>query len=591
MQKGTTQTITATIKPTNATNKNVSWTSGNTSIATVTGSGLTATITAVAAGSTNITVTTQDGGKTATCNVTVLETGEISQVGTTTWNSSTHTASITIKTTAVGYTFEYQKNSNTGTWTTISGSQTTISNLSNGDTIYARIRYGSEITNASFDIQDREVPDNATINLSAEKTTPGESITATVTHTDNQSGVNATSCKYIYNTTSTNIGTTSSLWSSASTFTSNPQTITLNADTSGTYYLHVLTVDNAGNKKEATSNAVTVKEVIKVGEQAPFTGTIDGGDPSSTNPTIPAGYIPTDTSTSSWGDGSAPPTTANINKGLVIKDVSGNEWVWIPVSNVSTLYTSGTTSLTTETSVKTTYYSKSEIISGQTRGKPGETSLIPREPDLVTGSGTSYDYSNYSTAGFSSLNDMATKIVADYKQMIDSIAKYKGFYIGRYELTQNGTKAGTPITNASWYTLYPNCKSLSASEAAVTRMIWGCQWDVTCNWLADNGYNITDSRTWGNHRDSTGNAAVSGYGSKQNTGYSEYWKANNIYDFAGNCLEWTQEGWYASYRVCRGGSGYGSGSTYPASSRYNGDLPPDDYDIGVSSRPTLIVTP
>lgn len=64
---GTTQ-LTATVLPSNATNKSVSWSSSNTSVATVSSSGL---VTGVATGSATITVTTQDGGFTASCNVTV----------------------------------------------------------------------------------------------------------------------------------------------------------------------------------------------------------------------------------------------------------------------------------------------------------------------------------------------------------------------------------------------------------------------------------------------------------------------------------------------------------------------------------------
>lgn len=65
---GATQQLTATVSPANATNKNVSWTSGATSVATVNASGL---VTAVSAGTAVITVTTQDGNFSATCSITV----------------------------------------------------------------------------------------------------------------------------------------------------------------------------------------------------------------------------------------------------------------------------------------------------------------------------------------------------------------------------------------------------------------------------------------------------------------------------------------------------------------------------------------
>jgi uncharacterized protein YjdB len=65
---GRTETLTPTVLPTNATNKNVSWTSSNTNVATVENG----TVTAVGFGNAIITVTTTDGGKTATCAVTVV---------------------------------------------------------------------------------------------------------------------------------------------------------------------------------------------------------------------------------------------------------------------------------------------------------------------------------------------------------------------------------------------------------------------------------------------------------------------------------------------------------------------------------------
>ncbi|HQD54813.1 MAG TPA: Ig-like domain-containing protein, partial [Peptococcaceae bacterium] len=66
---GETITLTATVIPADATNKNVSWSSSNEGIATVDAYGK---VTAVNVGTAYITVTTEDGNKTATCEVTVV---------------------------------------------------------------------------------------------------------------------------------------------------------------------------------------------------------------------------------------------------------------------------------------------------------------------------------------------------------------------------------------------------------------------------------------------------------------------------------------------------------------------------------------
>ena len=68
MYVGKTATLTAVIEPDTATNKEVSWSSSDTSVATV----KNGTISAIKEGTTNITVTTKEGGYTATCALTVI---------------------------------------------------------------------------------------------------------------------------------------------------------------------------------------------------------------------------------------------------------------------------------------------------------------------------------------------------------------------------------------------------------------------------------------------------------------------------------------------------------------------------------------
>ncbi len=261
----------------------------------------------------------------------------------------------------------------------------------------------------------------------------------------------------------------------------------------------------------------------------------------------------------------------------VRRDLAGNQWVWVPVETPSSLYTTVDegVALRGSTGVTTKKYTKSEIVNGIDRGLPGEVNNY-REPDIVT----DYDNdTNAKKAGFSSLANMAETMVSEYDEMIRSIEKYKGFYIGRYELTANGEKTGATQTGITWYEHYKNCKTLAVGSKVKTRMIWGLQWDATCNWLARSGFDITDSTTWGNYSTN-----------EQNTGYSESWKANNIYDFTGNYPEFTQEALGAfSYRTPRGGYRSDNGSSYPASHRYF--VYPTLTNSFIGTRPTLYLIP
>ena len=331
--------------------------------------------------------------------------------------------------------------------------------------------------------------------------------------------------------------------------------------------------------------------------------TINGEEGNSYNPTIPVGYIPVNTETSDWGDGSSSPSQDSVDHGLVIKDDSDNEWVWIPVDS-TTLEKMVETSteaktlcgIAGETAVTTNKYSKTITIGKDSntatfsRTTPGtSTSDSYREPDLVVKYDAQDTYYKTILGETGTKEQLAKLFVAEYNEMITSIAKYGGFYIGRYELSGTVTdpteKSGVTLTKTNWYNLYNACRSskLQASDKVKTQMIWGIQWDVACDFIANKGEqkNIKDSSNWGNYSDSTGNAKVTvtengtetkKYGSKQNTGYSEYWKANNIYDLAGNCWEWTQEAYSTNYRAVRGGFCSGGGSSGPASGR-NGSGP------------------
>jgi uncharacterized protein YjdB len=95
---GSTSGLTVTVSPSNATNQSVSWTSSNTSVATINSSGV---VSAVASGSTAITVTTADGSKTATCAVTVSGTIPVTGVSLSSSNLSLAVGSTSTLTTTV----------------------------------------------------------------------------------------------------------------------------------------------------------------------------------------------------------------------------------------------------------------------------------------------------------------------------------------------------------------------------------------------------------------------------------------------------------------------------------------------------------
>ena len=91
--------LTATVTPENAADKSVTWSSSNESVATVTPDGI---VSAVAAGEATITVTTTDGGKTATCKVTVNKKAGAISYATTSVNKTFGDANFTNELTKTG---------------------------------------------------------------------------------------------------------------------------------------------------------------------------------------------------------------------------------------------------------------------------------------------------------------------------------------------------------------------------------------------------------------------------------------------------------------------------------------------------------
>ena len=264
------------------------------------------------------------------------------------------------------------------------------------------------------------------------------------------------------------------------------------------------------------------------------------------------------------GFGIATDSPNEIDDGIVITNNGDTkQFVWIPVNDESLgkMYnTTGGEKQLLGVDTKTSIYSKLRVRSGDsyTETTPGNESGI-REPDVLSSYDTDSQYHN-TILGYANIQAMADAMVEEYNKTYQSIAKYDGFYIGRYEITGNVDnptveKGGTVITE-NWYNLKKACTNVVSTEYAQSTMVYGNQWDEVMAWLIATGDKTETqvnekSSDWGNYFGSTGTAATNS-GSLQTAGKNEAWQANNIYDLAGNHFEWTQETYVTTIRVGRG---------------------------------------
>ena len=290
--------------------------------------------------------------------------------------------------------------------------------------------------------------------------------------------------------------------------------------------------------------------------------------------------------------------TGTVDTGVVV-NIKGSEFVWVPVED-AVLDTSRVTELPTSsengTSNGKTYTPMAVKVGEDYRGivynYSGNNSYLRyaenekyqggstdyREPDVV-----SHDIGDYTSEGITL--DILKK---EYNAMIESVLKYKGFYVARYEAgidTDNNivfknasqTENEVMTTDASnsqtyrWYGLYKKIKTFATTEDKfVSGMIWGSQYDAMMNWMTKMGKIVQ-----------TDNSQI--YNKTNVTGYDDTDMINNIYDLYGCHYEWTMEAYYTYNRVFRGGY-LGSGS--PA--YCNGDYPYNTYS-SYSSRATLYI--
>ena len=289
-----------------------------------------------------------------------------------------------------------------------------------------------------------------------------------------------------------------------------------------------------------------------------------------------------------------------------------NQYVWVPVPDISKFYGtdangkkwgkiytfSSSTSSGYDEITGTQPYNWSESNGVMTISSKRNY----REPDVVAKySSTGYDMdSRLKTLGIGAktTHEFLNQLEKEFNNMVASVEKYGGFYIGRYETgninqdTPVIQKGNTNISSQTWYNMYKRCKNIKGANTNVeTGMIWGNQWDRTLMWLIETGSKTKeqiadDSTSWGNYYNATfeyvnssGSTVTKNEnsGTKIPTGNTEYTKANNIYDLAGNVYDWTMEASSTIYRVSRGGDFNSGGYSSPADDRYYG-YPTSSYD-------------
>ena len=235
-----------------------------------------------------------------------------------------------------------------------------------------------------------------------------------------------------------------------------------------------------------------------------------------------------------------------------------NQFVWVPVANPSEMYGTdkdgkkwGKLYNFSANGITAKNWTEQDSVISITATSGGSSF---REPDIIDA-----DSSNSVTI---------SQLETEFNNMIESVKKYGGFYIGRYEtgnLSQEKAsiiKNNSDIGNQTWYTMYKKAKGIAVNNNVTSSMIGGSQWDATMRWMYNSGNEEKKKYTY----DSRGKGNYSS-DSPIATGSIEAYAVNNIYDMAGNVSDWTIEAYSTVLRVTRGGNYSDDGSNGPASVR------------------------
>lgn len=250
------------------------------------------------------------------------------------------------------------------------------------------------------------------------------------------------------------------------------------------------------------------------------------------------------------------------NKAVVGTDLLGNQYVWIPC--------------TTDSTSSKLQYARTEW--GVEEDGDDNSRAIKDELTLTDASVT---YSDADTAN--GINaDVSKEIVAQIKAEKTSVAKYGGYYIGRYEVGKNGDTAvvkynQTPYASITWSTAYGLAKKIITNSEATSYLCSSYAWDTAVNFIQNNStaknYATSIEGFNGNWnpqavKDPSGNVIKPAGTSQQlNTGLTTQFC--NIFDMGGNEAEFTTElnPGTSETVVLRGGGYY---NLSPAGYRWDG---------------------
>ena len=249
------------------------------------------------------------------------------------------------------------------------------------------------------------------------------------------------------------------------------------------------------------------------------------------------------------------------NQKVVGTDLLGNQYVWIPC--------------TTDSSSSDLQYARTEW-GVEVDGADNSRAI----KDELTLTDSSVMYSDADTAN--GINaDVSKEIVAQIKAEKTSVAKYGGYYIGRYEVGKNGDTAvvkynQTPYAEITWSTAYGLAKKIITNSEATSYLCSSYAWDTAVNFIQNNStaknYATSIEGFNGNWnpqavKDPSGNVIKPAGTSQQlNTGLTTQFC--NIFDIGGNEAEFTTElnPGTSETVVLRGGDYYDDG---PAGYRWD----------------------